>query len=130
MGIEFLPFQVLVAREAHFEPELSPPSHLYLDTEVDVVSIASTPKVANPQPGSSGLKMKGLPQRPGPSGSRVTKKKVTVPRLGDGLLGIFTEDASITTRLVFGRKLHYHLITNSLVARPSWHSPQLMRLQH
>jgi hypothetical protein len=98
MGIEYQPFRVLVAHDVHLEPEFSPSGRPYLGTEVDVVSIPSNPKVANAQTASSGVKMKGLPQRPGPSGSRVIKKKVTVPRLGDGLLGIFTENASITTR--------------------------------
>ncbi|GAW24783.1 hypothetical protein ANO14919_143770 [Xylariales sp. No.14919] len=37
--------------------------------------------------------MRASPQRPGPNGSRVVKKRSSVPRLGDRLLTVFTHDA-------------------------------------
>ncbi|KAI0394467.1 hypothetical protein F5Y17DRAFT_466305 [Xylariaceae sp. FL0594] len=62
---------------------------------MDLMSITPPPNAADQRSAISALKAKSPPQRPGPSGSRVVKKKVAPPRLGDGLLGIFTESASI-----------------------------------
>ncbi|RYC62724.1 hypothetical protein CHU98_g3472 [Xylaria longipes] len=36
------------------------------------------------------IRMKAFPQRPGPGGSRVTKKRPSIPQLGDGLLTVFS----------------------------------------
>ncbi|KAI1365081.1 hypothetical protein F5Y08DRAFT_190072 [Xylaria arbuscula] len=40
--------------------------------------------------------MRASPQRPGPSGSRVLKKRPSIPRLGDRLQAVFTRDVSLT----------------------------------
>ncbi|KAI3319045.1 hypothetical protein HD806DRAFT_301196 [Xylariaceae sp. AK1471] len=45
---------------------------------------------------NSVLKMKALPQRPGPGGSRVIRKRSSIPHLGDGLLNAFTYYANVT----------------------------------
>ncbi|KAJ2986162.1 hypothetical protein NUW58_g5157 [Xylaria curta] len=48
-------------------------------------------------PPSPVTKMKVLPQRPGPGGSRVMKKRPSIPHLGDGLLTVFTPTAALAT---------------------------------
>ncbi|KAI1739033.1 hypothetical protein F4680DRAFT_155346 [Xylaria scruposa] len=52
-------------------------------------------------PPSPTTKMKALPQRPGPGGSRVIRKRSSIPHLGDGLLTVFSSNVTPTKSAVY-----------------------------
>ncbi|GAP93401.1 putative cytochrome P450 9c1 [Rosellinia necatrix] len=59
--------------------------------------------------------MKALPQRPGPSGSRVIKKRASIPQLGDGLLTVFNHDNTPTKCTAYiGSQLPITLTSSNL----------------
>ncbi|KAI1080264.1 hypothetical protein F5B20DRAFT_106052 [Whalleya microplaca] len=65
-----------------------------LNTNLPVVpgilteDLCNNGKVVRPLQSPPNSKMKAVPQRPGPSGSRVIKKRTSIPRLGDGLRNV------------------------------------------
>ncbi|KAI8627516.1 hypothetical protein F5Y19DRAFT_465732 [Xylariaceae sp. FL1651] len=95
MAIELQTCQAFATHEAsylHDPPSLRPS---YLDTQLDFTNPSGIPQGTNSNWTSALRNMKALPQRPGPSGSRVVKRKSSIPRLGDGLLTIFTRDTAL-----------------------------------
>ncbi|CAJ2508809.1 Uu.00g138350.m01.CDS01 [Anthostomella pinea] len=67
------------------------------DTDCTVITghqmatLAQSPEDGFPLPS---LKMTAFPQRPGPNGSRVIKKRPSMPRLGDGLVDLLLKVSS------------------------------------
>ncbi|KAI1419178.1 hypothetical protein F5Y12DRAFT_794470 [Xylaria sp. FL1777] len=84
MAIKLQSIQALAPGEAYFVQHYSPLTHPYIFPSVG----------ASPPSPSQVIKMKASPQRPGPSGSRVIKKRSPIPRLGDGLPAVFAHDAA------------------------------------
>ncbi|KAI0542462.1 hypothetical protein GGR58DRAFT_250940 [Xylaria digitata] len=73
-----------------------PSTHPYVSTRLDSTRPLPISNIAtNSQLSFPIIKMKAVPQQPGPSGSRVIKKRSSVPRLGDRLLAVFTHDTGV-----------------------------------
>ncbi|KAI1288818.1 hypothetical protein F5Y03DRAFT_401522 [Xylaria venustula] len=86
--------------EAPLVQHSSPLTHLYACDHLDSSRTFSHPNsVANSLPPPPIIGMRTAPQRPGPSGSRVVKKR-SIPRLGDHLPAIFTHDAALPSSTV------------------------------
>ncbi|KAI5925602.1 hypothetical protein F4810DRAFT_57262 [Camillea tinctor] len=63
------------------------------------LGIARQPPSANGLLPSAYVKMKAIPQKPGPNGSRVVKKRPSLPRLGDGLANLLARSSNATDDL-------------------------------
>ena len=63
------------------------------------LGIARQPPSANGLLTSTYVKMKAIPQKPGPNGSRVIKKRHSLPRLGDGLANLLARSSNATDNL-------------------------------
>ncbi|TGJ86344.1 hypothetical protein E0Z10_g2402 [Xylaria hypoxylon] len=96
MAVELQSIRTFGLGEAYLVHDYSPSTHPYIGTRLSSTKPLPIPNVAaSPQLPFSIIKMRASPQRPGPSGSRVIKKRPSIPRLGDRLLAVFTHDAAL-----------------------------------
>lgn len=108
MAPEIQPIQALVPGEAYlieeFPPSIQPCIRSQLDSAKLSPVLGAPSTVLSPSPVN---KMKALPQRPGPGGSRVTKKRPSIPHLGDGLLTVFSPKDTLAKRSVLSNMIIY-----------------------
>ncbi|KAI0443085.1 hypothetical protein F4803DRAFT_337331 [Xylaria telfairii] len=97
MGSEMQSAQALAPGEAYlieeFPPSIQPCIRSQLDSAKQFPVPGAHSTTLSPSPVN---KMKALPQRPGPGGSRVTKKRPSIPHLGDGLITVFSPKDTLT----------------------------------
>ncbi|KAI0097441.1 hypothetical protein GGR51DRAFT_468656 [Nemania sp. FL0031] len=102
MAMKSQSVQAFAPSEVHLEQDHPPSTLPYLAPQLD-----ST----NPFPIADHLvvspslvaRMKAFPQRPGPGGSRVIKKRPSTPNLGDGLLTAFTRDTTLPRSTAYAK---------------------------
>ncbi|KAI0450307.1 hypothetical protein F5B21DRAFT_508368 [Xylaria acuta] len=97
MAIEMQSVQAFTPGETYLIEEFPPSTQPYIPSQLDSTKLfpMSDGSATVPSP-SPVIKMKAFPQRPGPGGSRVTKKRPSVPHLGDGLLRVFSPNVTVT----------------------------------
>jgi hypothetical protein len=115
MAIELQTSRDIVSGEVQLAFDNSHIEYSYFD---NLVMSPSTSKVVALEPELPAHKMKALPQRPGPSGSRVVKKRSSIPHLGDGLLNALASYPSFTRRSVYSKS---RTPVESFPATPSVH---------
>ncbi|KAI3328609.1 hypothetical protein F4824DRAFT_403489 [Ustulina deusta] len=102
--------------EAYFVQDFSQLTHPYIHTQLDSTIPFSSPNVAA-SPSSPAIKMRASPQRPGPSGSRVVKKRSSIPRLGDRLPAVFVHDATLANSTAHTKSEASTTLTSSNLSR-------------
>ncbi|KAF2971942.1 hypothetical protein GQX73_g1580 [Xylaria multiplex] len=96
MIVELQSIQAFGLGEAYLLHPHLPSTHPHISTRLDSTRPLPIPNVATDSQLSFPIaKMRAVPQQPGPSGSRVIKKRSSVPRLGDRLLAVFTNDTGV-----------------------------------
>ncbi|KAI0857559.1 hypothetical protein F4860DRAFT_354894 [Xylaria cubensis] len=75
--------------------EFPPSTQPFIRSQLDSTKTCLIPDGSiTVSPPSPTTKMKALPQRPGPGGSRVIRKRSSIPHLGDGLLTVFSSNVT------------------------------------
>ncbi|KAJ8132589.1 hypothetical protein O1611_g1030 [Lasiodiplodia mahajangana] len=85
--------RALAPSEVYLVQDRPPHTLAYDNTQLDSTKLLPVANNSAIFPSPVG-RMKAFPQRPGPGGSRVVKKRPSTPNLGDGLLTALTCDAT------------------------------------